>query len=78
MRKSYCSGTGSRAVEGKMEKISTVLAGVNEEYKKTVKSLNNELVEKASLVKQLKTARSELQLELDRLCAQNLSNAHGG
>lgn len=54
------------------EKLSTALAGVKEEYKKTVKLLNDELMEKASLIEQLKTAGSELQLELDRLRAQNL------
>ena len=49
-----------------MEKLSTALAGaVKEEYEKNVRLLN-ELAEMASL------AESELQLELDRLHAQNL------
>lgn len=45
---------------------------MKEKYEKTVKLLNDELVEKASLVEQLKTTKSKLQLELDRLRAQNL------
>ena len=45
---------------------------VKEEYEKIVKSLNDKLVEKASLVEQLKTTGSELQLELDMLHTQNL------
>ena len=40
----------------KTEKLCRTLAAVKREYKKIVKLLNDELVEKASLVKQLKTA----------------------
>lgn len=62
-------------MEGRDREIQYCVSGVKEEYKTFMKSLKGELVEKDSLVEQPKAAGSELQLELDKLCTQNLLRA---
>lgn len=60
------------AEQWKAEKLVMVLKGVQEESKRIAESLKDQLAQKTCLIRQLSKAESKLQLEVDKLCAQNL------